>query len=650
MEKEPSDDSYCTTDEGGNDNQQDEDPLPPPLTEKEGDVVQLKDDNVIKIINKVGIESDKPIETDNVVIRSSCSYVDLDSQNEINIPILCEFKDETEINLSDDRLPRSFALGVKSMRIKEEATVKIKFKYIFKHLLKNKKHFENKDELKFLYDEAFQKRYEKEKMIVKITLINFFIIQNLMDKGEIRKKIIKQSPNRKNIYAKNGDIVTYNLRATYKDKELYNKINITSELDKELDVTMFEIEHRLLENVKVGEVAVILVEPSFMTYKNQKFLDHYKLDNTEPTMFYCEVLDINHLEYVYNIQKDKYSKTKVLHEGFGKDCPDREMSIKMKVQIKVNGVIKFNTFECDDIEKDYIPNQTYTQEVMEWRDNINQELQINNIDDEVDYNKDKIIYERCTFKGLLDVDMKLYTIPNLFRKVLVHMKRNQINYIKTTYLDYFNEGNCELYNIGKFNTFENQPNIEIYIHLYEFLHQPMFSKYSYQDKLNQLQYHKTIADDCFKQGKLFRAMKLYHNLKYRFNEGDVFGHDRVNAEMYLKENDKDTYDKLIQMRIATHNNYALCKLKLGKIFSCYETVKRVLDMYDNKNPKALYLYGKCCISMKEYQRAVDALKDLIEVQPNNKDALDLYKEAQRLNNDDLGKNRNMFKKMFKAAD
>ena len=74
-------------------------------------------------------------------------------------------------------------------------------------------------------------------------------------------------------------------------------------------------------------------------YNNNQYEQQYNIDNTEPIQFLVEVFDIEHFEYVYNIKKDRYSKTKLLHEGFGAECPDREMHVKLKIQIKINGVI-----------------------------------------------------------------------------------------------------------------------------------------------------------------------------------------------------------------------------------------------------------------------------------------------------------------------
>ena len=114
----------------------------------------------------------------------------------------------------------------------------------------------------FLAMYEFRKKYVNEKLICKVKLCKFYMIQNLMDKGEIQKKILRRSPDRKFNYARNGDIVRYTLKCTYKDKEIFNKVNQTSELDKELDKTIYEIEHRILENVKIGEYSVITVNPS----------------------------------------------------------------------------------------------------------------------------------------------------------------------------------------------------------------------------------------------------------------------------------------------------------------------------------------------------------------------------------------------------
>ena len=74
------------------------------MNEKVGDVVKVKEENIIKIIDKVGTCSDKPIEIDDVVLKSYCYYIEQGTQKEIKVPYLCEFADETEVNLSDEKI------------------------------------------------------------------------------------------------------------------------------------------------------------------------------------------------------------------------------------------------------------------------------------------------------------------------------------------------------------------------------------------------------------------------------------------------------------------------------------------------------------------------------------------------------------------
>jgi tetratricopeptide (TPR) repeat protein len=231
------------------------------------------------------------------------------------------------------------------------------------------------------------------------------------------------------------------------------------------------------------------------------------------------------------------------------------------------------------------------------------------------------------------------------------MKRNEIKYVKSTFMDYFFQDNCELYNIGTFNVDDGKTKIEIFIHLYDFKHVKSYYKLNYEEKYENLVMYKKRADECFKKGtqaQIYRAMKIYHNLNYRFDEGDVFGSDKDKEEEKLKNEKKELYENLVKMRINVHNNFALCKFKLGKIYSCYEAATKTLTI-DDKNPKALFLHGKSCLMLNFYKPAVDSLRKLKQLQPDNHDVDDTLNEAEKKYNNDLEKEKNMFKKMFKSS-
>ena len=284
-----------------------------------------------------------------------------------------------------------------------------------------------------------------------------------------------------------------------------------------------------------------------------------------------------------------------------------------------------------------------------WREEMNEKFDIKYMDQEIDYIKSEKIFENLSFEGLLTLDMNDYSYPSVIRQVLNSMKRNEIKYVKCSYIDYLKINEFELYNIKN----KNIKNIEIYIHLYDFREMPLFGKYSYEDKLSIIQNYKQIADNCFKnsknnEGVLYRAMKIYNKLKHRFSGGDIFGYDREEAEKYLKKINTDLYNKLFNLRINLYNNLCVTLMKLNKINNCYSISKQVLDLFDNKNVKALYLNGKSCLLMKYYSDAIDIFKRLKEIQPDNKEIEKDLREAEEKYNSDISGQKNLYKKMFRG--
>jgi len=566
------------------------------------------------------------------------------------------------------------------MRIGELALIKIKFNYIFRFLDTDKKNDNIYSDIapKELYDDNFRKKFMNEKIYFNVKLINYFQIINLTDKGEIKKKIIntfdiyegdneneeEENPYKKEIiHPIDSDIVTINLKCIYNNQNIYEYINKTFELDKSyINEELFDIELYIIKNTKINEKNCFLVEIPYLLNKNKKFTEKYPLflkaslcdisrkgKETDFVEFYCEIINIEHYEYVYKYKNnnDIYSKSKKLFPGFGLACPDNEMFVKFKLQIKFDNIIKFNSFNnIENIEKEYINDEKILNEMIQWRNDINKEYDINYLDQEIDYIKSEKIFEKLNFKGLLTLDMNDYCFPSVIRQVLTTMKRNEIRYVKCTYIDYFKINDYELYDV-------KNNNIEIYIHLYDFREMPLFGKYSYEDKLNMILNYKQIADDCFKNSKnnngmLFRAMKIYNRLKHRFSGGDVFGHDREEAEKYLKKINSDLYNKLFTLRINIYNNLAVTLMKLKKINNCYLISKQVIELFDNKNIKALYLYGKSCLLMKYYSDAIDIFKKIKDIQPNNKEIENDLKEAEEKYNNNISSQHNLYKKMFRG--
>ena len=659
--------SSSSEDEENNEYDDYQGPYIPPSEDIIDEEIQLKDQYITKIIKEKGDSLYKPKEVDNILINCNVYYYN--EQNEKNeIKNFCEFKGEKEINLENKILPRSLALCIQSMRINEFSIFKIKFNYIFRYLDTDKKSdkiYTNIIPVEF-FEEDFRKNKSNEKIFFEVKLINYFRILNITKNGEIKKKII--SKDNKNIKSNESDIITYNIKCLYKNQTIYEYSNKIIELDKAFcNKEIFDIEVYLIKNSYLKEKNCFYIDMNYLIQNYKIFLDNYpqflksnlqNLNNNNDTNnntveFYLEIINIEHYNYVYKYKNknNTYAKSKILHEGFGLACPDEEMFVKFKFQLKLDGVIKFNSFtNFIDIEKEYISekNNDILNEEIKWRNKINEEFDIKYLDQEIDYIKSEKVFEKLNFQNLILLDMNDFSFPSVIRKVLCTMKRNEIKYIKCNYIDYLKYNEFELYDI-------KNKNIEIYIHLYDFREMPLFGKYSYEDKLSLISYYKTIADECFKMSKnknsrgyIYRAMKIYNKLMHRFSGGDVFGHDRKAAEEYLKKMNKDLYDKLFNIRINIYNNLCVTLLKLEKIQSCYTISKQILDLFDNKNIKALYLFGKSSFLLKYYEEALDIFKKIKELQPDNKDIDNDIKLAENKYKDNISEQHNLYKKMFKG--
>ena len=662
--------SYISSSSSGDDEENNtfddyQGPFTSPTEDIINEEIQLKEKFITKIIKEKGDSLYKPKELDNIIINCNAYYYNEQNVKK-DLKNFCEFNGKKEINLENKILPRSLALCIQSMRINEFSIFKIKFNYIFRYLDTDKKSdkiYTNIIPIEF-FDENFRKKNSSEKIFFGVKLINYYRILNITKNGEIKKKII--SKENKNIKSKDSDIITYNVKCLYKNETIYEYSNKIIELDKAFyNKEISDIELYLIKNSSLKEKNCFLVEMNYLSEKYKKFLDSYpqflksdlqnlnnnEINNINIVEFYLEIINIEHYDYVYKYKNknNSYAKSKILHEGFGLACPDEEMFVKFKFMLKLDGDIKFNSFSnFIDIEKDYISekNSEILNEEINWRNKMNEEFDIKYLDQEIDYIKSEKVYEKLNIENLISLDMNDYLFPSVIRKALCQMKRNEIRYIKCNYIDYIKYNDLELYDI-------KNNNIEIYIHLYDFREMPLFGKYSYEDKLRLISNYKVIADECFKSSKnknaeIYRAMKIYNKLMHRFSGGDVFGHDRKAAEDYLKKMNKDLYDKLFNLRINIYNNLCVTLLKLEKIESCYYTSKQLLDLFDNKNIKALYLFGKASFLLKYYEEALDIFKKIKELQPDNKDIDNDIKLAEDKLKDNLSIQHNLYKKMFKG--
>ena len=442
-------------------------PYTPPSEDIINEELQLKENYILKIIKEKGNSLYKPKETDNVLINCFSYYYN-EKKEKIDIKNFCEFK-EKEINLGNKILPRSLALCIESMRINEISIFKIKFNYIFRFLDTDKKSDKIYTNIipKELFDDNFRKKNFNEKIFFEVKLINYFRIIDITKNGEIKKKIISKDNdiNDSNKIPKESDIVSFNIKCIYKNQEIYEYINKILELDKAFyNKEIFDIELYLIKNSKLGEKNCFLIDMDYLSQKYKKYLENYPqflksnlqvsnndnnnyIDNNNIVEIFLEILNIEHYNYIYKYKNNynTFAKSKILYEGFGLACPDEEMFVKFKFQLKLDGEIKYNSFpNIINFEKEYFSekNKEVLNEVINWRNKINEEFDIKYLDQEIDYIKSEKIYEKLNFENIVSLDMNDYSFASVIRKTLCTMKRNEIKYVKCNYIDYIKYKKC----------------------------------------------------------------------------------------------------------------------------------------------------------------------------------------------------------------
>jgi len=596
-----------------------------------GKIQNLKETNLQKEIIQTGQGKFKPIEIDEVLASIKCFLPTDEALNYFTF-------EKREFSLEGKNIPKALKIAITSMRKNEISKFFIKANYIFKHFQNynisfpspiNDVNYRNsilKEKIVFeihLIDFSQVQNLMENGEIKKKTIIE--------GKGFTTAKLPNKIEFSLTCNFENCDLYSRKNEIIFLDNNEKDIIEIGGENKKapKLKPKLFDVERRILQAMKLKENAIITVKPSYMLEKCKDFLDFYnieykKLENYDEDVkrisstpaktshdrliqdrekfelfnllsennliFSCELHRLEKYEYIYKPDKDNLSKKLVVNQGFGKDSTDRESYAHVDLLIKIDNEIMFNSFENENFEEnlkskygnlnlsDIITNpynfsdlyniRDCSHDIKKFREELNTKYNID-LDMDLEYERDSAVYKEIEtrFPKALKIDLRNYSIPIILRKVLIHMKRGELAYINTGYIDFFSHNEKEI--------IDKKGNIEIYVLLYDFLHRKLFSKLSLEEKFDDLILLKDLANSFFKAGKFFRASKIYQNINYRFNFGDVFGMVFEENELPIKENNPVIYNKLNEIRISCHNNLASAKLKLGKFYSAFSTADKV---------------------------------------------------------------------------
>lgn len=91
----------------------------------------------------------------------------------------------------------------------------------------------------------------------------------------------------------------------------------------------------------------------------------------------------------------------------------------------------------------------------------------------------------------------------------------------------------------------------------------------------------------------------------------------LDNEVYELEEDKEIWQKL---QLAVNLNKAACYLREKRFQIAIESCQKALQL-DTTNEKGLYRMGQAYLGLGNYQNAIKYFKKVIEINPENKEAI-----------------------------
>merc|ERR1712048_1500074 len=144
---------------------------------------------------------------------------------------------------------------------------------------------------------------------------------------------------------------------------------------------------------------------------------------------------------------------------------------------------------------------------------------------------------------------------------------------------------------------------------------------------------KEVGSELFRKGRTALALERYKKVCDLFNYIDNFKEENKTKAKELK--------KLSEL------NQAACHLKLKNVADAKKSCNNVLKE-ERENVKALYRRAQCDYELKNFTDAMTDLKKVINLDPQNKAARALLKDAQAGQKEEDKKSKGLFANMCMA--
>ena len=142
--------------------------------------------------------------------------------------------------------------------------------------------------------------------------------------------------------------------------------------------------------------------------------------------------------------------------------------------------------------------------------------------------------------------------------------------------------------------------------------------------------------------------RLIFAQKYKDKGNEAYQQNQLeNAELLFKKAydfiEWEKKEEFISLRIKILLNLSLILSKLGKSFPAIERAKLAINL-DPKNPKAYYRRALARLNISEFDKSIEDIKKGLEIEPNNKGLINLWKDVKLKKDKYIRENQSMFNK------
>lgn len=187
-------------------------------------------------------------------------------------------------------------------------------------------------------------------------------------------------------------------------------------------------------------------------------------------------------------------------------------------------------------------------------------------------------------------------------------------------------------------TFYLKTEISLEVHMLDFESKGFIYQWDAKEKYDLAQYHKSQGVNLFKTSYVDASHRFAKALK-------ILCSIPIAAVDPPESIDGIPIVDIQQMKINLYSNLASCYLKIKDTETVIDLCNKVLA-FDENNVKALYKRGVAYIEEREFEKAQDSLKTLVQIEPNNKAALERLAYVNTKVQEAIARVNAMVKKMF----